>query len=530
MSYISNLDDHEVDVLREHLSNDFEEFSKFCFKVMTGQKLLHVDYYVILFHAIQRLIDQECTRMIINIPPRAGKTLLISIFLPLFAWVRNPSGQTILTGFNSDVLAECSGYIRTIMSDDDFRRVFPDVVIDNNKKSVERLGTMSAGVLHAIPTTGKMTGKGCGALVEGFAGLMAIDDVIKPDDANSPTERDKINNRFSNTLLSRLATETTPLAIIMQRLHADDLCGYLMKGGSSDTYEWLNIPGIITPETGSQEWYDKQIEEYGYTHVTPILYTLPESEHRKYEDLDFENKIQPISSFWSIRKTAQTLLGLCEKDAYTFYSQYMGMPVGKGKAAMSMEYIRTYESLTEFKIRYTFVTCDTASTTQTYSDYTVACLWGVTQCKKLVLMDVIIDKWEVPDLIPAMRDFWRLHNVFNPRQPTWKPRGFYMEDKSSGLFLNQQFLKDGTVNVKPVPRDGTSNNDKFSRFLNTIPYFKAGQIVLPRNHEHKSYIIRELLGQSELGSATGHDDFADNVSDAVAIAFAEAAMTYESWS
>ena len=530
MSKIQNMSEQEVDAMRLYLEGNFEAFSQFCFKIMTGQKLLHVDYYVVLFHAIQRLIDQECTRMIINIPPRAGKTLLISIFLPLFAWVRNPSGQTILTGFNSDVLAECSGYIRTIMSDPDFQRIFPDVVIDNNKKSVERLGTMSAGVLHAIPTTGKMTGKGCGALVDGFAGLMAIDDVIKPDDANSPTERDKINNRFSNTLLSRLATETTPLAIIMQRLHADDLCGYLMKGGSSDTYEWLNIPGIITPETGSQEWYDQQIEEYGYTNVKPILYSLPESEHREYEMHEFEGKVQPISSFWSIRKNITTLLGLMIKDAYTFYSQYMGKPVGKGKAAVKMEYIRTYTDVNEFKIRYTFMTADTAATTQTYSDYTVVCFWGVTRCNKLVLLDVMLGKWEVPELIPAVRNFWRLHNVFDRQRPTMKPKGFYMEDKSSGLFLNQQFLKDGTVRVKPVPRDGTANNDKFSRFLNTIPYFKAGSIVLPKGHEHYAYILRELLGQSEFGSATGHDDFADNVSDAVAIAFSKGGTSYEAWS
>jgi len=530
MSKIQKMSPEELTALRDYLENDFEDFSKFCFKIMTGQKLLHVDYYVILFEAIQQLIDQKCTRMIINIPPRAGKTLLISIFLPLFAWVRNPSGQTILTGFNSDVLAECSGYIRTIMSDPDFQKVFPDVLIDNNKKSVERLGTMSAGVLHAIPTTGKMTGKGCGALVEGFAGLMAIDDVIKPDDANSPTERDKINNRFSNTLLSRLATETTPLAIIMQRLHADDLCGYLMKGGSSDTYKWLNIPGIITPETGSQEWYEEQIEEYGYTHVEPITYNLPESESRKYEEVEFEGKLQPVSSFWSIRKTVDTLLGLLEKDAYTFYSQYQGKPIGKGKAAMSMDYIRSYTDIDEFKIRYTFCTSDTASTTKTYSDYSVACLWGVTKCNKLALMDTIIDKWETPELIEAMRDFWRKHSKFNPNRPTWKPKGFYIEDKQSGQFLNQQYLKDGTVKVRPVPRDGTANNDKFSRFLNTVPYFKRGQIVLPKNSEFYQYMVRELLGQSQMGSATGHDDFVDNVSDAVAVAFAEAGMSYESWS
>ena len=66
MSNISKMSDFEVTALRDYLSSDFEAFSKFCFKIMTGQKLIHVDYYVILFEAIQQLIDQETTRMIIN--------------------------------------------------------------------------------------------------------------------------------------------------------------------------------------------------------------------------------------------------------------------------------------------------------------------------------------------------------------------------------------------------------------------------------------------------------------------------------
>ena len=522
MSFISERDVHEIDALREYLLEDFEEFSKFCFKLMTGTKLLHVDYYVVLFHAIQRLIDQTSNRMIINIPPRAGKTLLISIFLPLYAWCKNPCAQTILTGFNSDVLAECSGYIRTIMSDPDFQRVFPDVIIDNNKKSVERLGTMSAGVLHAIPTTGKMTGKGCGALVEDFAGLMAIDDVIKPDDANSPTERDKINNRYSNTLLSRLATETTPLALIMQRLHANDLCGYLMKGGSNDVFDWLNIPGLIRKETGSAEWYQAEIDKMGYTHVKPILYNLDRADDEYDEEGD--------SSFWKIRKTVETLKGLRDKDAYTFHSQYMGSPVGKGTSALNETDIVSYNDIDDFKYRYAFITADTASTTQSYSDPSVAIYWGVTVCNKLVCLDIIVDKWEIPELIVAMREFWRKHNVFDINRPALLPRGFYMEDKSSGLHLNQQFLRDGTVTVKPVPRDGTANNDKFSRFMNAIPYFKQSRVILPKHHKHYNYMRRELLGISEQGSQTGNDDVIDNCSDAVAIAFAGQNMNYEAWS
>lgn len=69
MSALSKLSPQELDVLREYLLSDFEQFSRFCFKILTGTNLIHVDYYVVLFHAIQRLIDQKCNRMILNIPP-----------------------------------------------------------------------------------------------------------------------------------------------------------------------------------------------------------------------------------------------------------------------------------------------------------------------------------------------------------------------------------------------------------------------------------------------------------------------------
>ena len=519
MSYISSLEPHELGALREHLLNNFRDFCKFVFKIQYGTEMLEIDIHRVIFDTVQLLIDQKSNRMIINIPPRAGKTQIISIFLPLFAWCRNPSAQTILTGFNSDVLFECSGYIRTIMSDPDFKSVFPDVVIDLSKKSVERLGTMSAGVLHAVPTSGKMTGKGAGALVPGFAGILCIDDIIKPDDAMSPVERNKINHRFSNTILSRLATEKTPLVIIMQRLHVEDLCGYLMKGGSSDVYDWLNIPGLITKDTGTAEWYKKDIDEMGYTHVRPILYKL---NRRKFDKDGY-------SSFWPVRKTVETLKGLRTTDPYTFYSQYLGKPIGKGTSALGNEDIHYYDELNCSNIRYTFFTADTASTTKNYSSNTVSVFWGVTKQSELVVIDLIVGKWETPDLVFEMRQFWKKYNYFDLHRPTMMPRGMYMENKASGLFLNQQFLKDGSVTVRPVARDNTPNNDKFSRFLNAIPFFRQGRIRLPRNHEHTQFMVRELLGQSEFGNSTNYDDFVDNVSDAVVVAFSVGTNSYEAW-
>ena len=524
MSFITSLEDHQVDALRDYLLSDFRAFSHFAFKIQTGAEFIEVDYHNVMFEAIQRLIDQKVNRMVINIPPRAGKTQIISIFLPLYAWVKNAHGQNILTGFNSDVLHECSGYIRTIMADPDFMKVFPDVVLDLNKKSVEKLGTMSGGVTHAIPTSGKLTGKGAGTLAEDFSGILCVDDVIKPEDANSPAERDKINKRYSNTILSRLATEVTPLAVIMQRLHSDDLAGFMMKGNTADKLiEWLNIPGIITKDTGSKEWYNKQIEEFGYSDkVVPIIYDLARSDEEYDEDGE--------SSFWPIRKNITTLKALRDIDPYTFYSQYMGMPRSKGTQAVHSEDIRTYQDSDSLRIKWTFMTADTASTVKNYSDFSVGAFWGITDNAELALLDVLIGKWEIPELVIQMRDFWKKHNVFNMSKPSWTPRGMYMEDKSSGLFLNQQFLKDGTVTVRALPRDGVSGNDKFTRFLNTVPYFKQGRILLPANHEHFKHFKNELLGMNEYGNQTGHDDCCDVTSDAVAVAFSTTQMNYEDWS
>lgn len=523
MSYITNLESYQKDSLRTYLLKDFEAFSKFVFKIQTGQEFLTVDYHAVMFKAINMLITGESKRMIINIPPRAGKTQLISIFLPLFAWCHNPHAHNILTGFNSSVLAECTGYIRTIMTDPDFKAIFPDVVLDFNKKSVEKMGTMSGGVTNAIVTGGAMTGLGAGQITKdkSFAGVFIIDDALKSSVANSPAERDKINDRYTNTMISRLATEETPLVVISQRLHSTDLPGFLMTGGSPDHFDWLNVSGILTRESGSPEWYQKQIDDFGYTNVKPIIYDLERT------DAEFDELGE--SSFWPLRKSLETLQALREVDPYTYYTQYGQIPFSKGTSTINYEDLRTHDSVDPSQVAYTFLTADTASTTETYSDYSVACFWAVMKNADLYLVDLIVDKYKTPELVVAMRDFWRKHNKFDIHAPNMLPRYFAIENKASGMFLNQQYLKDGTVTVKEVPRDGNKNNDKFSRFLNAVPYFKQGRVSLPRGHEHEGHIKRELVGQTELGNQTGHDDFVDNVSDAVVMAYSVQTINYADW-
>lgn len=66
--------------------------------------------------------------------------------------------------------------------------------------------------------------KGAGITDPGFGGLMVIDDPLKPTDAYSTARRTDSNNRYTNTLRSRLAKQKeTPIVIIQQRLETCDL-------------------------------------------------------------------------------------------------------------------------------------------------------------------------------------------------------------------------------------------------------------------------------------------------------------------
>ena len=519
-----------ADAVRKILTSSFEKFGKWSFHIQMGFPFQSQDFHDVIFDVGQQIVDGKIDRVIITIPPRHSKTQLLSIALPLYSFCHNVTSHNIITSYAEDVVLESSGYVRTVMLDPLFQRIFPNVRIDPNKRSLERWGTTKQGVMHAVPTGGKMTGKGAGLLAENYSGCFVVDDVIKPKDAYSDTVRMEINDRYDNTFMSRLANDgvitlpngtlkkcsRTPMVIIMQRVHDSDLVGYLLRGGSSDKYHYLNIPAIVEKDTGSKEYYDKLIKQQNYSHAIPILYNL--------------NRKEEKSALWPSRKSLESLEAMQKANPYTYNSQYAGNPTANGVGLVKEEWWKEYDPNTfdRSKIVRSFITADTASTAKEYSDYSVLKHWGVTKERDVYCLDIMLGKFETPELKTAIIGFWEKTNIFDSRWPCCIPRALYMEDKSSGQFLNQQFVRDGNIRLMPVPRD-KSGGDKVARFLNTIPYFSTGKIYFPAGHEHIDHVKREILGMTSLGSGTGHDDCCDNVSDMVAIEFSGNNANYSAW-
>lgn len=516
--------------VREILMKSFREFSNWSFYLQMGFKFQEQDFHAVIFDTGQKVVDGKIERLIVTIPPRHSKTQTMSISLPLYSFCFNETSHNIITSYAEDVVLESSGYIRTVMLDPLFQRIFPKVRIDPNKRSLERWGTTKQGVMHAVPTGGKMTGKGAGLLSPTYAGCFVVDDVIKPLDAYSDTKRSEINDRYDNTFMSRLANDgevtgedgnpvkcpRTPMVIIMQRVHDQDLVGYLLRGGSSDKYHYLNIPAIVEKETGSAEWYDKLIKKQAYTHAIPIVYDLK----REAEE----------SALWPARKSLDSLKAMKAANPYTYFSQYAGDPAAQGHGLIEEDWWVEYnpETFDYSQIKKSFITADTASTEKEYSDYSVLKHWGVTKQRDLVCLDIMLGKFEIPKLKEEVIKFWEKRTVFDYTAPGLMPQCVYMEDKSAGQFLNQQFLKEGNIRCMPVPRDKSGGN-KVTRFMNTLPYFAQKRILFPAGHEHLDHVKREILGFTSLGSGTGHDDCVDNVSDAVAIEYSGLSANYEAW-
>ena len=78
----------------------------------------------------------------------------------------------------------------------------------------------------------------------GSGGAIIIDDPLKPDDALSDVRRSFINNRYNTTIRSRVNDRDVPIIVIMQRLHEDDLSGFLLDGGSGEQWHHFKVGGI----------------------------------------------------------------------------------------------------------------------------------------------------------------------------------------------------------------------------------------------------------------------------------------------
>jgi len=181
----------------------------------------------------------EITRLIINLPPRYTKTELAVINFIAWAIAKDPKSKFIHLSYSGNLALENSDTIRNIIKSPEYQSMWP-VKLKADSDSKQKWWTVENGGIYATAAGGQVTGFGAGHMVPGFSGAIIIDDAVKPDDVDTE-ERIKVNNRFNGTIKSRLAHEKVPIIVIMQRLHKNDLSGFLLRGGNGEKWHHLNL-------------------------------------------------------------------------------------------------------------------------------------------------------------------------------------------------------------------------------------------------------------------------------------------------
>ena len=256
------------EILKSFLLSDILNFTRYFFKVRNKRKFVVGDHHILISRALNRVLSGEVKRLMINIAPRYGKTELAVKNFIAAGLALNSKAKFIHLSYSDDLVRDNSSEVQSIMREQayiDLFRAFP--ASTNSKKWY----TEDGGGLYAVSSSGQVTGFGAGVVDEEeeglneemneleeniskneiFGGAIIIDDPIKPDDALSPTIRDKVNNKFETTIRSRVNSRNTPIVIIMQRLHEDDLCGFLLRQ-EPDEWEVLTLPCITTDEKGEE--------------------------------------------------------------------------------------------------------------------------------------------------------------------------------------------------------------------------------------------------------------------------------------
>lgn len=205
--------------------------------------------------ALERVVLGRCKRLIINVPPRSGKTEVAVI--NYIAWCMGlwPDCEFIHASYSKRLATANTYAVRALMQSEEYRKVFPWTALQDDSRAKDEFRTAQGGIVYATGADGTITGYGAGKKRDGFAGAIVIDDPHKAGEAASPVMRANVIDWFQTTMESRKNRPDTPIILIMQRLHEDDLSGFLLSGGNGEEWEHVCIPAV--GEDGASFWEDQ---------------------------------------------------------------------------------------------------------------------------------------------------------------------------------------------------------------------------------------------------------------------------------
>lgn len=195
-------------------------------------------HHLLIAKKLDAVARGEIDRLMINMPPRHGKSELASRRFPAMLLGMQPAQTIISASYNMDKASEFGGEVRDIVRAAEYRALFPDITLKEDTTAKGFWRTEQGGYYIAAGVGTAITGRGT------VGPIVLIDDPLKDRaEADSEVRRETVKSWYSSSILSRLPRA---IIVIQTRWHESDLSGWLLeqeaKGG--DKWDVLTLPAI----------------------------------------------------------------------------------------------------------------------------------------------------------------------------------------------------------------------------------------------------------------------------------------------
>ena len=420
----------------------------------------HLDLLCEYLTAVQR---GECRRLIINVPPRSMKSLLCTVFYPVWRWCTEPQRRFMFVSYSDELSTDHSVFRRNVLNSKMYREGWGNKVKfskDQNLKT--QYENTRRGVMFSTSITGSATGKGCDELI--------VDDPLNAKKAFSDTERDTTNRNFDATFRSRLNDPAKGVIIvIMQRLHDRDLTGHLLDQ-EPKAWTHLKLPAEFEEDA---RWQVKGCRPH----------------ERKAGDLLWADRFPR-----SVLADLKTAMG-----SWSFAGQYQQSPAPLEGGIIQRKWIRYYTELpaagSTGKGQWV-QSWDCSFKDTREADYVVGQVWRRIG-SSFYLVDQVRERMDFVRTTQAIRQM-------TARYPQATAK--LIEDKANGPAVIASLRReiDGIIAV-PV------TDSKIGRLNSVSPLFEAGNVLLPEGRQWTGDFVEEI---TRFPSAA-HDDQVDACTQAL---------------
>jgi len=405
----------------------------------------------------------EEDRIGVSMPPRHGKSQMVSIYFPAWYLGRNPDKKVLMVSHTGDLAVDFGRKVRNIVDCAPYKEIFPAVTLAADSKSAGRWNTNMGGEYFACGVGSALAGRG--------AHFLIVDDPFSEQDVlgGNYDVFDRVYEWFTYGARTRLMPQGK-VAIVHTRWHPNDLIGKLAKDMTrtdlADQYELFEFPAIFNENTDDERA------------LWPEFYDL-EALHRT--------------------KASMPL--------FQWNAQYQQNPTAEEGALIKREWWRKWEQDSPPSCDYIIMSLDAAAETNNRADFTALLTWGVfsdgrftEDATHIILLNAINVRVEFPELKElALREY-----------KEWEPDTFIVEKKSNGTPLFQELRRMGIPVQEFTPHRGTG--DKIARVNAISDIFRSGMVWYPAGYKWAEEVVEQVAAFP----ASEHDDMVDCVSMAMA--------------